>query len=99
MPSWKMASIFMNKKNVHALVAAIWDHQKMVESTGEFWTLWSKLSKNHFSCPFSSMVVHQRSPTRSLPVMFLTVQKSKERRMVTSMKMITSSLVKSPKNR
>ena len=34
--------------------------------------------------PFSSITFHQRRPTRSLPVMFLTVQKSQaDRRMIT----------------
>ena len=92
-------SSFQKKKKAQATEAAIWVHQKMVASTGEFLTWWSKLSKIHFSLPSASTEVHQRGPTSSRPLTFLTVQKSQHSSTVTKMKIVTSPTPKSPKVR
>lgn len=60
-------------------------NQNMFESTGLICLSGLAVSKTHMLSPLSSVSFHQRSPTRSRPLMFLTFQKSAANSKITVM--------------
>ena len=82
-------STFRMRNNPHTNVPIIWPLQKNVLSTGLGWNSFEWVSNFHTSLPFSSYELHHLSPTKILPDIFLTTQKSNEPRMVTKIKVRT----------
>lgn len=75
-----------NAKTHHDAGEAYSSIQKTFESIGLIYLSGLAVSKTHMLPPFSSVSFHQRNPTRSLPAMFFTFQKSAARRRITVMK-------------
>jgi hypothetical protein len=61
--------------------------------------MFSGLSNRQFSFPFLSISLHHLKPTSSLPVTFLTTQKSRELRRMTKMKVMMLESMKVPMTR
>ena len=82
--------MFSTRKTAQVAVDASWLVQKNEVSTGFGVNYLSQLSNFQIYLPLSSKSLHHLNPTNSLPVTFLTVQKSRALKTTTMMKVFTS---------